>query len=92
MPEHALDWPAIFDIWRTPENRTDARCARNLAEDIGAPYENVRQWIKNGAVPANYWRALVVAVARRARVHVTCEDLAAATERLRPPKLASEAA
>ncbi len=92
MSEKPRTWPAIFDIWRDAKNPTDGRMCRNLAADIGAHLETVRQWYKSGAVPAHYWRALVQAIARRAGICITCEDLAEATEQLRPPKLREEAA
>jgi hypothetical protein len=88
--EHAplpLTWAAIFELWRDPENPTNGRLCRNMARDIGADFEAVRQWHKVGAVPSHYWRRLVQAIARHAGICLTCEDLAAATERLRPPKL-----
>jgi len=92
MPEETLTWSAIFEIWRDPANPTDGRLARNLAADIGAPLENVRVWHRVGRVPPSYWRTLVVVIAAKVRKHVTCEDLAAATERLCPPKIRREAA
>jgi hypothetical protein len=82
-----LTWAAVFELWRDPENPTNGRLCRNMARDIGADFEAVRQWHKVGAAPSHYWRRLVQAIARRAGICVTCEDLAAATERLRPPKL-----
>jgi hypothetical protein len=85
-----LTWTAIFELWRDSANPTDGRLCRNMSKDIGADFEAVRQWYKVGAVPSHYWRPLVSAIARHAGngiLSVTYEDLVAATERLRPPKL-----
>lgn len=96
MSEKPRTWPAIFDLWRDPQNPTDGRMCRRLAADIGVNIETVRQWHRSGAgaVPAQYWRMLLCAIERRegTRLGMTYEDLVAATESLRPPRLREEAA
>lgn len=100
MSEKPRTWGAIFDLWRDPQNPTDGGMCRRLATDIGVNVETARQWYRSGvgAVPPQYWRKLLNAIERRestlpgARIRMTYEDLALATEQLRPPKLREEAA
>ena len=72
MPKKISPHANIMARWPT---------AAALADDVGQPYDRVRQWriTKNG-IPVRYWPA-VIAAAKRRKIAISTAELADAVGR-----------
>lgn len=61
------DFKSVISLWPT---------TKQLAEDLGESYANVRQWRRRNRIPATHWDRLVQAARRRKFPYVSHSRLA----------------
>lgn len=61
----------------------------DLAKDLGLPTKNVRRWVDNGSIPAEWFAAIARAAAHRGDADITADRLAKVAEDRRLAKTES---